>query len=303
MEFSASGSNQGQGFGPGGQGNRGSSMWQQAAGGTLVSQGAAFTVTAGNNSISETALKDASYVLLAGDPVGSSGVSCKLASGSTTVSATSAGSTAQSSYAPADALTTNETATFEAKTTSGVDATYSGGSTPATSSKVDLSTAVVSAIAKKAYTGSAIKPKPTVTVNGIQLERGTDYTLSYKSNKKVGTATVTITAAEGSTKYTGSTKVTFKIVKAKNTMSVIAGAPTTKAGKTVKAIYVANAKGAVTYTRVSGSKYLTVGANGKIKVAAGAPAGKYTVKVKVCAAGTSNYKAKTVTKKVKVTVQ
>ena len=177
------------------------------------------------------------------------------------------------------------------------------GTGSSTVAKTDLSEATVSSIAKKTYTGSAIKPKPTVTVNGEKLQLGADYTLSYKNNKKVGTATVTVTAAANSTKYTGSTSTTFRIVKAANTLSVAAASPTTKAGKAVKALYVANAKGSVTYTRVSGSKYLSLGANGKIKVAKGTPSGTYKIRVKVRAAGTANYKPKSVYKTISVTVR
>ena len=61
-----------------------------------------------------------------------------------------------------------------------------------------------------AYTGSAIKPAPTVKVGSTTLKSGTDYTLSYKNNTNAGTATVTIT---GKGNYTGTKSVTFKIVR------------------------------------------------------------------------------------------
>ena len=69
-----------------------------------------------------------------------------------------------------------------------------------------------------AYTGSAVKPTSSVVVKGKKngeltaLIRNTDYKLSYSNNTKVGTATVTVT---GRGNYTGTKKVTFKIVPTK----------------------------------------------------------------------------------------
>ena len=73
----------------------------------------------------------------------------------------------------------------------------------------DVSKAAIAAIAEQAYTGSAIKPVPAVKVGSATLKSGTDYTLSYKNNTAVGTATVTVT---GKGNYTGTKSATFKIV-------------------------------------------------------------------------------------------
>jgi len=43
-----------------------------------------------------------------------------------------------------------------------------------------------------AYTGTQIKPEPKVSENGVLLQKGTDYTLSYGQNINAGTGTVTI---------------------------------------------------------------------------------------------------------------
>lgn len=59
------------------------------------------------------------------------------------------------------------------------------------------------------YTGKALKPAPTVKVGGKTLRAGTDYTVSYANNVKIGTATVTVTGKGG---YGGTTKVTFKVL-------------------------------------------------------------------------------------------
>ncbi len=58
------------------------------------------------------------------------------------------------------------------------------------------------------YTGSALTPIPTITYNGKTLVENTDYTLAYKNNTDVGTATITIA---GTGNYTGSRDVTFQI--------------------------------------------------------------------------------------------
>ncbi|MBR4513489.1 MAG: hypothetical protein IKO61_01180, partial [Lachnospiraceae bacterium] len=56
-----------------------------------------------------------------------------------------------------------------------------------------IAKATVTGISTAAYTGKAITPTPVVKLNGKTLKKGTDYTVSYKNNTKVGTATVTIT--------------------------------------------------------------------------------------------------------------
>ena len=75
-----------------------------------------------------------------------------------------------------------------------------------------ISSASVSSISNKTYTGSAIKPSPTVKVSGKTLKKGTDYTLSYSSNKSTGKAKITI---KGTGNYTGSKTVYFYIVPKK----------------------------------------------------------------------------------------
>ena len=76
-----------------------------------------------------------------------------------------------------------------------------------------------------------------------------------------------------------------------------------KKAKTFKAITVTNAKGKVTYAKISGSKKLNVNKkNGKLTIKKKTKKGLYKIKVRVNAAGDSQYKAgaKNVTVKVKV---
>ena len=58
------------------------------------------------------------------------------------------------------------------------------------------------------YTGKALKPAVKVVLKGKTLKDGADYTVSYKNNKAIGTATVTVKGKGG---YTGTAKKTFKI--------------------------------------------------------------------------------------------
>ena len=79
----------------------------------------------------------------------------------------------------------------------------------------DLDIRVASSIA---YTGKAVKPAVTVKNGDEILKNGTDYKLAYKNNKKIGTASVTVT---GMGSYNGSTKLSFKIVPKKAVLSAV----------------------------------------------------------------------------------
>lgn len=102
-----------------------------------------------------------------------------------------------------------------------------------TASKM-ISKASVTRIANQPYTGVAIEPGLTVKYGKIGLVEDTDYTVSYKNNTEIGTATAIIT---GIGDYTGEKRVTFKITggsisKAKVTglvsSVVYAGSPITQ---------------------------------------------------------------------------
>ena len=78
--------------------------------------------------------------------------------------------------------------------------------------KYDITKATISGISNKAYTGKNITQSITVKYNGKTLKNGTDYTVSYSSNKNIGTATVKVT---GKGSYAGTITKTFKINPAK----------------------------------------------------------------------------------------
>ena len=102
----------------------------------------------------------------------------------------------------------------------------------------------VTGLASKVYTGKAIKPAVTVKVGGNTLKKGTDYTVSYKNNKKIGKASVTI---KGKGNYTGTVTKKFTI---KPKASRVLSAKSTKTKKmTVKLRKTANVTGyQITYS-------------------------------------------------------
>ena len=79
---------------------------------------------------------------------------------------------------------------------------------------IALSQCSISRISNQYYTGSALKPKPTVSYDGKKLREGVDYTLTYSKNKAIGKATVSI---KGKGSYTGSVNRSFSIVLDKGT--------------------------------------------------------------------------------------
>ena len=85
-----------------------------------------------------------------------------------------------------------------------------GGSTTVT--KKSLSKGKITCGSTYAFTGKQIKPSVTVKVGSTKLKKNKDYTVKYSNNKKVGTATITVT---GKGKYTGKLTKTFKINPAK----------------------------------------------------------------------------------------
>lgn len=77
----------------------------------------------------------------------------------------------------------------------------------------DISGASIEDVGPFEYTGEQIKPEPAVSLNGKELVKDTDYTLSYDNNTNVTTEAKVIVTAAG-TEYTGSAEKTFEITKA-----------------------------------------------------------------------------------------
>ena len=117
---------------------------------------------------------------------------------STTSEVTKAATYSEKGKTTYTAVFTNEVFTDQTKTVSDIPALE----------RTSISSAKVSNIAAKVYTGKALTQAPTVKVGTKTLKSGTDYKLTYKNNKNVGKATVTIT---GIGAYKGTISKSFKI--------------------------------------------------------------------------------------------
>ena len=168
-------------------------------------------------------------------------------------------------------------------------------------------------LSKTSFTYNGKVQVPTVTVNDSKNNAISTsyYTISYsnKSSKSVGTYTVTV---KFKGRYSGSTKLTYKIVKAANPITVktknasVKYSDLSKKNQTIakaSVFTVSKNKGTVTYKKTSGNSKITVASNGKITVKKGLAKGTYTIKVQVKAAGNSGYKAGTKTVSFKITVK
>lgn len=130
--------------------------------------------------------------------------------------------------------------------------------------KKNLAKCSITVASSAVYTGKVRKAAVTVKDGKTVLKNGKDYTLAYANNKKIGTATVTVSAKKGSA-YTGAKTLKFKIVPAK--VKALAAAKTTTSAvklswKAVKgasgyAVYTYN-KTAKTYARVKTAKSTAV---------------------------------------------
>ena len=180
-------------------------------------------------------------------------------------------------------------------------------------SKYDISGSEteVTGLADVVYTGNPVSPKITVKYNGIELKSRTDYICSFTNNTNAGTAEMTIT---GFGDYTGQKIFTFEILKAENTLSVKPKTATVKYKKLKKKnqtlsifkvlSFTSGGQGTKSYAKVSGNKKITINkTTGKVTVKKKLKKGTYKVKVRVKAAGNTNYNPsgwKTVTFKIKV---
>ena len=114
-------------------------------------------------------------------------------------------------------------------------------------STTSLAKATIKGITAKTYTGKALKPAPKVVLKGKTLKVGKDYTVSYKKNVNVGTATVVI---KGKGSYTGTKTKTFKINPKGTSLKSVAKAP-----KAVKVKWTKQSAKMKT-TRISGYQIL-----------------------------------------------
>ena len=167
---------------------------------------------------------------------------------------------------------------------------------------------VVLSDASFTYNGKIQRPS-IKTIGGRALAEGTDYTATWSnpSSKNAGTYTVTI---KGKGTYTGKTRATYKIAKARQTLTVKAAKKTLKASKLkkkavkVSVLTIKKQGGKVKYKKLSGSAKLKVNAKtGKITVKKNTKKGTYKAKVKVTSAASTNYKAASKNVTVKIVVK
>lgn len=81
-----------------------------------------------------------------------------------------------------------------------------------------LSKAKVTGIKARTYTGKKLTQSPTLKLGGVTLKKDRDYTISYKNNVKVGTASIIF---KGKGNYSGTLKKTFKITLKKGAVYTV----------------------------------------------------------------------------------
>ena len=144
-----------------------------------------------------------------------------------------------------------------------------------------IAQATCSRIADQTYSGKAIEPTFTVTYKNRTLRKGTDYTVSFKDNVNIGTATVKIT---GKGNFEGTKEITFKITEPSEiTVESIADQTYTGSALTPKVVVKAGSKVLaknVDYT-VSYSNNVNVGTASVKITGKGSYKGSYTVNFKI----------------------
>ena len=129
------------------------------------------------------------------------------------------------------------------------------GSVKVTIDQYDISKGTLGSVSDQAYTGSAVKPTPSVIVpipsgKTTTLVNNTDYTYIYSNNTSVGTGTVTVT---GKGNYKGTKSTTFKITP-KASSCTITSVPTLK--------YPSSATGSIQF-KCTGDGAITVTSSNK----------------------------------------
>ena len=121
---------------------------------------------------------------------------------------------------------------------------------------VSVADCKIETVATVPYTGKRITPSVTVTYKNRTLQSGVDYTLSFKSNKSVGKAYVTVTGVAESG-FCAAKTVSFKIVPRPLKVKVSKKTQTSvtlsweKRNKKIGFVVYSYNKAAKTYTRIS----------------------------------------------------
>lgn len=135
-----------------------------------------------------------------------------------------------------------------------------------------------------------------------------NYTVTYKNNKNVGTATVIISPKNGAGGIYKTLTAKFKIKKAANPINVKSTVRSVKykslkrKAQTAAPLSVSRAQGELSFSKLSGDKRIKLNAKtGKLTFKKGMNKGSYTLRLKLTANGTANYKS--FSKVYKVTVK
>ena len=150
-----------------------------------------------------------------------------------------------------------------------------------------LTGSMVSVADSMVYDRQGCTPEPVVTDAGYVLVKGTDYTVSYKNNKKTGTASVTV---KGKGSYAGSVTKTFTIRQADiadTVMRVPDIVYTGKAGKYVSKPVLMDANGNILSLNKDYANIIYM-ADGKVLGKKANP--EYGTVITVTVTGKGNYK-------------
>ena len=138
--------------------------------------------------------------------------------------------------------------------------------------------------ADQTYTGKALSPAPKVELDGITLQKGVDYTVSYANNINAGTAAVTVT---GIGNYAGTASCEFTIKKAAASLSFAKSAVTKKSTDSAFTnTLTKKTDGKITFSSSNTAVASVAASSGKVTIK---KAGKATITAK--AAAGKNYKA------------
>ena len=136
----------------------------------------------------------------------------------------------------------------------------------------DINKCTINSIPNQIYTGKEIKPEVIVKYGDQLLKKDIDYSLAYKNNTNVGTATIIIS---GKGNYSGILRKNFKIQILPNSIKLAKSSVTLNKGKTytlVATIAPSNATNKTVMYSSNNKKVATVTSTGTIKAINGGTA-------------------------------
>ena len=152
----------------------------------------------------------------------------------------------------------------------------------------DITSLTISGVENEyTYTGSAITPEPVLKDGTTVLQKDKDYTLEYANNTNVGTATITV---KGTGYYIGTTEITFSIIKANSTITVIPTSVAIAQGGSATITITYDGDGTLS-VKSAATGIATATLSGKTVTVKGVAGGTTTITVSATAG--SNYNAPT----------